>query len=140
MTALTERVPSLATRRIRARGPHPALVDALDRKIVALSARLAARSLTLAEATEALHDIYVRKATQAAQSAAVGMPEPVAEAYVLAQTTRAILEVCIDQERSALDVARAERRLGQVLVLPGGRTEGAKPRPRREPLHPKDLW
>lgn len=140
MTATAQRVLSLATRRHRLRGPHPALVDALDRRLVQVSAQLAARSITLAEATATVHDIYVRKQTQAAQAAVVGLPEPVAEMYVLAAATRAYYDVAVDKERSALDVARAQRRLGQVLVLPCGRTEGASYPPAPEPTHPRDLW
>lgn len=133
-------VASLAQRRHRLRGPHPALVDALDRRLLALSARLAARSVTLADATSELHDIHVRRTTQAAQRAAVGLPESVADAYVVAEATRAMLEVRIDEQRSAIDIARAERRLGEVIVMPCGRAEGAKPAPPREFLHPRDLW
>lgn len=117
---------------------HPAVRRSLDERLLRLSARLAAHSITLRDATAEIHDLYVRSQGAAARTAAAGMPERVAHAFIVASVTRTALEVAVDEERSAIPIARAERRLGEVLVLPCGRTEGA--RPKQAPTHPRDLW
>ncbi|MBD3785262.1 MAG: hypothetical protein IE926_20340 [Micrococcales bacterium] len=129
MTAVT------AGRRVRT---HPALADAIENRLLRLSRRLAARSIGLADATAEIHDIYVRERTLEAIEQAATQPKDLGDAFVWAEAAKATLEVRIDQQASAIDVAQAERRLGQVLVLPGGRREGPAARP--APTHERDLW
>ncbi|QIM19907.1 hypothetical protein G7075_04460 [Phycicoccus sp. HDW14] len=130
---------AVATRRPAAR-QHPALADAIERRLLRLSARLAAHSVTLREATDELYAIHLRQQTISAQTSALRMPAPLADAYVQTAASSALLEVRVDEQASALDIARAERPLGAVLVLADGSTEGARPVPAREPLDVKDLW
>lgn len=85
----------------------------VTRELRRLSARLAARSITLREATERIYALHMDCALRA-----------------------------VDEDRAASSVplALAERRLGEVVVLPDGALVGARPAPARPYDRGADLW
>lgn len=118
-------------------------VDKVERRFHQLAARLAAGSIDLRDATTELYDIHTRRVTLDAQRRTEDLPGNVADAVVVNAATGAILECEVDRALSEPVLRMAERRLGQVLVLPCGRNVGAKlrvPAEKPAPLLERDLW
>lgn len=114
--------------------------DALERRFQRLVAMMAARTITLREAVDEVHDVYIRRTALQARTRVADQPAPVADAYVASQVTRAFLEVELDRQACVIDLAVAERGLGQVIVLPCGRRLGPPPPAQREPITGSSLW
>ena len=115
---------------------------ALDRRLLQVSRRLAAGSITLRDATAEVYAIHTRQSTLDAHHEARHMPKPLADAYIIAAAAKAHLEVETDRPTSETALAVAERRLGEVLVLPCGGRVGPQPAPAKEPAQfdPRELW
>lgn len=122
----------------RSAGADDDQVDQIARRYARLLARMAAGNIELREATSELYDIHNRMTVAATRAATEDLPGNVADAAVIAAATHAILECEIDRMASEPVLAVAERRLGEVLVLPCGRSVGAKPKP--APMVETDQW
>jgi 2-keto-4-pentenoate hydratase len=136
-------VASLATARAR-RTParrvsraYAAVDGPVDVALLRISRQLAAHSMTVREAADHVRSLYLKTELARARVQCANMPGPLARAHFVAESARAARDVLADEFASAVPLALAERRLGQVLVLPCGERVGPTEKPYDRP---EDLW
>ena len=112
----------------------------VDVALLRISRRLAAHSITVRQATDEIRSLYIKAELALARRAVMDMPGPLAQAHFIAESARVGRDVLADEYASLVPLAIAERRLGQVLVLPCGETVGARPAPEKPYDRPQDLW
>lgn len=133
--ARTRRVPARLTTRA-----YAPVQGHLDIALVRISHQLAARSMTVREATDHIRSLYLKTELAKARVECAAMPGPLARAHFVAESARAARDVLADEFASQVPLALAERQLGQVLVLPCGERVGARPVPEKPYDRPQDLW